>query len=122
MRIKMNDKLKYSNKITQVDGIKFASIQEAEHYSELKLMRRSGEIKWFDIQPRVRLTDARILYIPDFIVMDKEGHCYWVDVKGFETPEFKLKKKLWEFYGPGELRIIGKKKLEIIKSCKKELE
>jgi hypothetical protein len=34
------------------------------------------------------------------LVVDQSGYRWVVDVKGMETPEFKLKKRLWKHYGP----------------------
>ena len=89
---------KYGAKKTVVDGIKFDSKTEAEYFSQNKPLIK-------ELQPKIYLTKARILYKPDFLLKSGE----YVDVKGFETPVFKLKKKLWKFYGAGKLLIIKKK-------------
>lgn len=56
-------------------------------------------------QAKVYLTDARILYIADFKVTLPDGSEMWVEAKGVELSSWKLKKKLWKFYGPGLLQI-----------------
>lgn len=98
---------KYGNKKTIVDGINFDSKAEARYYTELKLREQAGEIEIIEIQPKVYLTDARILYKPDFLIRETQGPKVWIDVKGFETPVFKIKKKLWAHYGPGRLDIVN---------------
>lgn len=90
---------KYGARKTVVDGIKFDSKAEAEYYCLYKPLIK-------EIQPKVYLTDARILYKPDFLMNDGT----YIDVKGMETPVFKLKKRLWKFYGKGTLHIIKKQR------------
>ena len=53
------------------------------------------------------MTRARILYIPDFkYTVIATGETEHAELKGFKTPEFNLKKKLWAAgYGPGVLKI-----------------
>ena len=94
---------------TEIDGIKFDSKAEAEYYFELKLRERAGQIKILEIQPAVYMTDARILYRADFLI-EEDGVKKYIDVKGVETPVFKLKKKLWVYYGMGILQIVSKEK------------
>ena len=99
---------KYNAKKAYVDGIKFDSQAEADFYLELKTFESVGAIKLLKLQPKVYLTKARILYKPDFLILEN-GKEYYIDVKGMETQGFKLKKRLWEHYGPGALRIIKRK-------------
>ncbi len=86
---------KYKNKKTEVDGIVFDSKAEAKRYEELKLLKKHKLIQGFARQPSF-LLPGNIRYRPDFIVCDLNGEITVEDVKGFETKEFKLKKKLWE--------------------------
>lgn len=95
---------KYGAKKTEIDGIKFDSKAEAEFYLYLK---KSETIKIVEMQPKIYLTKARILYKPDFLVKDHEGD-YYIDVKGMETPVFKIKKRLWKAYIDMPLHIIKK--------------
>ena len=97
---------KYRNVKTEIDGHTFDSKAEARRYTELKLMQQSGEIKGFRLQPSFTLTGG-IRYRPDFIVCGADGSIWVEDVKGMETKDFKLKKKLWATCYPWmELRII----------------
>jgi hypothetical protein len=84
----------------------FASVGEAGCYDYLRALEQAGEIEILQTQASVYLTAARILYKPDFRILDRKLHCeVWVEYKGFETPEWRIKRRLWEYYGPGPLRI-----------------
>ena len=97
---------KYKNVKTEVDGYSFDSRAEARRYTELKLLRQAGEIKGFGLQPSFTLPGG-IRYRPDFIVCGADGSLWVEDVKGMETKDFKLKKRLWEsHYTWLELRVI----------------
>jgi hypothetical protein len=92
-------KLKYRNIIVVVDNIRFASKKEAKYYCELKLRLQAGEIIAFERQKPFSLdvNDKHICkYLADFIVLYKSGKVEIIDVKGFRTEEYKLKKKLFE--------------------------
>ncbi len=93
-------KNKYNAVKTVVDGITFDSKAEANRYRELQVAQRAGEVRWFTRQPSFILP-GNIRYRPDFLVMDKHWRMHVEDVKGFETPAFKLKKKLWGSTFPG---------------------
>jgi hypothetical protein len=107
-------KNKYSAVKTTIDGITFDSKFEASYYAQLKLLEKTGKVKIIELQPKVYLTEARILYKPDFLI-EENGVLTWIDVKGMPTPGFNVKKRLWRYYGPGELRIIYKHKIEVVK-------
>lgn len=98
---------KYHNQKITVDGITFDSKAEARRYRELQAMQQAGAIRWFSRQPSFLLPGA-IRYRPDFLVCDRDGRIYAEDVKGMETPEFKLKKKLWDATFPGFPLVIVK--------------
>jgi len=87
-------KSKYNAKHVCVDGILFDSQQEANYYSSLKLLMRAGEIKGFCLQPKFVLvegndTDRAITYAADFIIFYNDGRYEIVDVKGFESQQWK---------------------------------
>lgn len=103
---KYDPKNRFSNKRTELDGRSFQSKFEASVYAMLKILQMAKEIKIEQCQDHVYLTDAEICYIPDFKCRNlKTGELYWVEAKGFETPEWKLKLRLWRYYGPGPLHI-----------------
>ena len=96
---------KYKSIKTTVDGIKFDSKAEAEYYIHLLNLQKIGDVKIIALQPRVYLTEARILYKPDFLIVEN-GKPVYIDVKGFITPVFAIKKRLWVQYGVGLLRLV----------------
>jgi len=97
---------KYRNKKTQLDGHTFASKAEARRYTQLELLKKSGEITGFMIQPSF-LLDEGVRYMADFMVCGADGSVWVEDVKGVETQAFKIKKRLWENRFPWlELRVI----------------
>jgi hypothetical protein len=90
---------KFDNIKTVVDGIKFASKKEAKRYGELKMLERAGEIFDLQLQPRFGLIVERkkiCTYVGDFQYVTKDGRPVVEDAKGFKTPEYKLKAKLFE--------------------------
>ena len=92
----------------------YASKAEAAYAHELILRACAGDVVDIEEQPRVSLV-AGITMVPDFTFREfiKEPpqfwHWVWVDVKGVETPVFRLKCKLWAVFGPGLLRIVKAK-------------
>lgn len=95
---------KYKNVRIRVAGRSFQSKGEASCFNMLELMERAGEISELRCQTQVYLTKAKIIYKPDFTWKDnKSGRYYWGEYKGFETPEWRIKRRLWQHYGPGPL-------------------
>jgi hypothetical protein len=101
---------KYSNTKTTIDGITFASKKEAGRYSELKLLEKAGEITHLKLQMPFILNEGfidfsgqkqrPITYVADFVYLDKEGKIHAEDCKGFKTPEYKVKKKMFLYKFP----------------------
>lgn len=84
----------------------FSSKLESAVFDFLTLLERSGEINNIEKQPQVHLTRASIGYKPDFKYFDiKRGTTVWVEAKGLEVGEWRIKKKLWRSYGPGPLLV-----------------
>jgi len=94
---------KYKAKPTTIDGVRFPSKKEARRYSQLKLLLAAGQIKNLELQPQypIHVAGSKICtYIADFRYIDRSGVTIVEDVKGVETPVFRLKKKLVEaIYG-----------------------
>ena len=100
--------MKYNNKKTFVDGIKFDSKRESDRYIELKLLERSGQISDLILQPRFELIPnyeisgrkvRKTVYVADFQYTEN-GKIIVEDAKGFKTKDYLIKKKLFEFkYG-----------------------
>lgn len=107
---------KYHNQKVQIDGITFDSKKEAYRYQQLKLMKATGKITGFDIQPKFLLIKGfekngkkyrPAYYIADFKVVYPNGNIEIEDTKGFRTKEFNLKQKLFESLYPSlSLKII----------------
>ncbi len=106
---------KYRNKKIQIDRYVFDSIAEGQRYRELALLERAGKISDLKLQPRFLLQESfrkngktyrAINYIADFMYKEN-GRTIVEDVKGMETKEFKIKRKLFEYKYPDlELKII----------------
>ena len=97
---------KYGNSKTKVYGYSLGSKLEAQVLLILKAMEQAGEIHSITIQDSVYLTNARIQYVADFkFINATTGLPEWAEAKGFETPEWRIKRRLWMHYGPGTLHI-----------------
>ena len=94
---------KFHNKKITTDEGTFDSKYEYEEWCRLKLLERAGEIFElqrqvpFDLIPTIKTTAGtlrEITYVADFVYLEKN---VWkvVDTKGFETPEYKIKKRLF---------------------------
>jgi hypothetical protein len=101
---------KYRNTPTEVDGIRFASKREAVRYSQLKLLEQAGEIKELSLQPRFPLHVNNKLvctYVADFFYVDaRTDEAVIEDAKGVQTPEFKLKSKLFRAVLGQEIQLV----------------
>lgn len=94
--------MKYHNKkIDSPDG-KFDSKYEYEEWCNLKILEKAHVISdlrrqvSFEVIPTIRTTADTlccIRYIADFVYVEN-GITKIVDTKGFETPEYKIKKRL----------------------------
>jgi len=114
---------------TTVGGITFHSKKEARYYQELCLLKQAGTVKEIECQPVFVLQPAyrkccgevttnpatkgicpycykkmpvirAITYSADFRVTFADGHVEIIDVKGYETPEFKRTRKMFEYRYP----------------------
>lgn len=96
---------KYNNKKTIIDNIKFDSKAEANRYIELKMLEKARKISDLELQPKFELQEKytnnkgekvrAITYKADFCYIEN-GKLVVEDVKGVETKEFKIKRKLFE--------------------------
>lgn len=96
---------KYNAKKVVVDGIRFDSKKEAKYYEELKLRKAAGEVEYFLLQVPFHLPGG-VVYKCDFQEFLSDGSVRYVDTKGFETAEFKIKKKQVEALYPVTIEII----------------
>ncbi len=95
---------KYKSHRCEHNGIKFASKAEMSRYVNLEILARDGAISELEIQPRFVLLDKfkscgnsyrAIEYVADFRYRDINNTTVVEDVKGKETPVYKLKIKLF---------------------------
>ena len=98
---------KYHAVPTVVDGYRFASKREARYYQNLKLLEKAGAIQDIELQPAFALVvngHPIGVYRADFRYVDCEtGGVVTVDVKGFRTKEYRLKKRLVEALYPVQI-------------------
>ena len=99
---------KYKNVKCEYNGLKFDSQKEFRHYLYLKNLEEKGTIKDLKLQVKFpfEIENKKIFtYIADFTYYDEFGY-HIVDVKGVQTPVFKLKKKLIEAQYKKEIEIV----------------
>jgi hypothetical protein len=97
---------KYGASKTEVDGILFHSKLEAELYMNFKFMEKAKLIEIIKMQENVKLTRASIILRVDFTIKDlKTNEITWDEAKGEETTDYRIKRKLWLYYGPGKLNV-----------------
>lgn len=95
---------KYGAVKTQVDGITFDSKAEARYYERLKV--EVGPEYLVLRQPAFDLPGG-VKYRADFLIVPAST-ARVVDVKGFETKEFKARKKMVEALYPIKLEVVKK--------------
>ena len=87
-------------------GMSFSSKLEAAVYDILTFRERAGEISNIECQVQVSLTDAKIIYKPDFKFYDlKKNRICYAEAKGYKTSDWLLKKRLWKYYMDAPLEI-----------------
>lgn len=97
---------KYFSKKVLIDGYKFDSKKESEYYLYLKSELKKGLIYDLELQKEYILQESfkigtktrrKITYKADFSYKTtKDDKLHVVDVKGFKTEVYRLKKKLFE--------------------------
>ena len=102
---------KFNAKITEVDGIKFRSKREAKRYQTLKMLLLAGAIHDLSLQPRFPfIVNGTLIctYVADFLYKDAKGQEVVEEVKGFQTPEYKIKAKLFKVLYPQYIYLVTK--------------
>ena len=106
---KSETRSKYNNQKADFRGESFDSIKERDYYILLLDRERRGEIR--DLKRQVAITIQQafetpsgekyraITYKADFVYKDITGQVHIVDVKGYKTEVYKIKKKLLAFRG-----------------------
>ena len=97
---------KYNSKKIECDGITFDSKEEMKYYKYLLKLKAEGKITNFELQPKYELLPAfeymgkkrkAITYTPDFLIYHLDGTEELIDVKGIETQQGELRRKLFEY-------------------------
>ena len=98
---------KYGAKKIEIDGHVFPSKRESEYYLAYKDMLERGEIVNLELQPRFTLIPAYTTrtgkkvrpchYTADFLLTYPDGRKKVVEVKGFRTRDYMLRRKLFEW-------------------------
>lgn len=101
----MKLKHKFNAQRTETHGIKFDSKKEARYYQELLLRVRAGEVLFFLRQVPIDLP-GNVKYRVDFQEFHADGSVHFVDVKGMQTKDFKMKKKQVEDLYPLEIELV----------------
>ena len=95
---------KYNNRRMAVDGYIFVSKDEAKYYELLKDKKAKGLIVNFELQPNYELqpsfkrdgkTIRAITYTADFLIYHLDGSEEVIDVKGMETQQGIMRRKMF---------------------------
>ncbi|MDD7793672.1 DUF1064 domain-containing protein [Clostridium sp. 'White wine YQ'] len=96
---------KYGAKKIVIDGITFDSKDEGKYYEYLKRQKAQGKIINFELQPKYELlgsfkkngkTHRAITYTPDFLVFHLDGTTELIDVKGTNTQQGDMRRKMFD--------------------------
>jgi hypothetical protein len=101
---------KYKAKRTAACGVMFDSAAEARRFTALSAMRQRGEIGPIELHPVFVLAPGVLVpgetrkrpalrYVADFAYTDQHGARVIEDVKGVETPVFRIKRHLLALQG-----------------------
>lgn len=91
------------------NSVVYDSKAEMEYAQQLDLLRRGG--LYVEVLRQVPIVLSRgITVVVDFRCERPDRKVEWLEVKGMETPTFRLKLRLWLEHGPGPLHIIKKKR------------
>ena len=104
LNLKTFSKSKYRSKRHTVDSFNFDSKKEAKYYGQLKILQKAGEVLYFLRQVPFHLP-GNIVYRCDFMEVWKNGDIKFIDVKGYDTPASKLKRKQVESLYPVKIYI-----------------
>jgi hypothetical protein len=94
---------KFGNKSTEYKGDYYPSIKEANYARKLDLRVMAKDLKEWKRQVPIDMyvNGMKICtYKIDFVEIDHNDNEMWTEVKGFETPEWRLKWKLFEALYP----------------------
>ena len=104
----MNNKTKYHSETIYFDGIKFDSKDELLYYKYLLDIKKTRNIQ-IELQPKFELIPnyvyqgkkhRGITYTADFKVTDEYGDVAIIDIKGMETQQGNMRRKMFEYKYP----------------------
>ena len=120
-KFNVNNSKKSKEKRT-LNGHEFSSDVEYKFYVYLLSKQEKGIVKNIIIQPKYLLQEMYvkygkkvlpIYYISDFEVEYENGDIITYDVKGMSTPDFILKKKIFDYKYPDKiLKVINYSKID----------
>jgi hypothetical protein len=105
---------KYGNRKVEYRGIRFDSIIERNRYVFLEAQQNAGAIHELEPQPRFKLTAYHkhiCDYVADFRYRLANGSIVVEDVKGLQSREFRIKRKLFEAMTDQPIHIVTKTNL-----------
>ena len=89
---------KFGAQKATVNGEMLDSRLEGRHYAKLLLLQKAGEVMEIKRQVPFVVTaepkELSVKYVADFVVTFKDGREEIQDCKGYETREYKRKKRL----------------------------
>lgn len=86
---------KFRSTKVYVSGKNYDSKAEVYRHYELLQDKSIKDLRYHDKNDKIVLLDfPKVNYIPDFVYIDEDGYEVIEDVKGFETKDFILKKKM----------------------------
>lgn len=98
---------KYGAKQIMINGHMFPSHREAEYYLTYKAMLDNGEIVNLELQPSFILIPSYVnkagkkvrecKYTADFLLTYPDGNKVVVEVKGYRTRDYQLRRKMFEY-------------------------
>lgn len=96
---------KFNAQPTVMNGRRYASKAEARFAQELEIRKLAGQVVFWLEQVPFHLPGG-VKYVVDFAVFEADGTVRFIDVKGVETPMFKVKKKQVESLFPIEIEVV----------------
>ena len=99
---------KYGARKIEIDGHVFPSKRESEYYLLYKDMLKRGEIAKLELQPKFTLipsfkgkdgkTERSVCYTADFRLTFPDGRQRVVEVKGYKTRDYVLRRKMFKWF------------------------
>src|ERR1700686_35556 len=109
---------KYGAKKTELNGIRYDSMFEASVAGDLELRKKAGEIVKIERQVPLELRIYGKLWRTwkiDFVVTLVDGSREFIEAKGMELPDFKMKRVFFEMVFDKDFRQHPEDKLLVIK-------